>query len=153
MRPQLTVYCDGASRKDGRGGWGYTVRDTSNATVLENYGGELDTTNNRMELIAAIEAILGTRDEFGPCKSLTVVSDSDYVVRGITEHVETWVMLGWRTSSNKPVKNEDLWRELLEAIDAHDDILFQWVKGHSGVEGNERADYLSQCGVPPETKE
>lgn len=138
-----TVYCDGASRKDGRGGWGASIRQKGHPN-LDIYGGEYETTNNRMELMAAIEALW----YLPPRCIVTVVCDSQYVVMGATDYVETWVRAGWRTSSNKPVKNDDLWKELLGAIARHRSVEWQWVKGHTGNEGNERADALATLGVP-----
>lgn len=138
-----TIYCDGASRKDGRGGWGASIRRRGMADV-DLYGGEFDTTNNRMELMAAIEALW-----FIPRGStVTLVCDSMYVVAGASEHMEMWLRTNWRTSANKAVKNVDLWKELKSVMDCHRSVSWQWVKGHTGVEGNERADRLATLGVP-----
>lgn len=107
-------------------------------------GGEYDTTNNRMEMLAAIEALHWLPE---PCR-VTVYCDSQYVVQGITAYMEAWKGRGWLTSSNKPVKNDDLWREL-EKVAARHDVDWRWVRGHNGVAGNEHADYLAGQGVPP----
>lgn len=142
------IYCDGASRKDGRGGWGAHIRRPARTrigyVVEDIYGGEYETTNNRMELMAAIEALWYIPEG----STVTVVCDSKYVVDGITEYIDGWERCGWRTSSNQPLKNADLWYELKQAASIHT-VAWQWVKGHSGDEGNEKADELAGLGVPP----
>lgn len=147
MSEKYLIYCDGASRKDGRGGWGASIRKQGRNGEAENNvdicGGEYDTTNNRMELMAVIEALW-----YIPVGAeVTIVCDSQYVLLGITEYIETWMRARWRTSTNKPVKNVDLWEELHSAASNHT-IVWQWVKGHTGDEGNERADRLAAEGVP-----
>jgi ribonuclease HI len=138
------AYCDGASRKDGRGGWGAYIE--AGARTISLYGGEHDTTNNRMELMACIETLW-----YLPARSsIELVCDSQYVVKGATEYAETWVRAGWRTSSNKAVANQDLWEELLLAVRRHRLVTWRWVKGHNGNEGNEHADRLAGMGVPKE---
>lgn len=139
---RYTAYCDGASRKDRRGGWGAHIRWAGG--VLDLYGGERDTTNNRMELMACLE----TMWYLPPFSIVEIVSDSQYVVMGATEYLEMWVRAGWRTSANKPVSNEDLWRELQSAVGRHQSVDWRWVKGHTGDPGNERADELAGLGVP-----
>lgn len=137
------VYCDGASRKDGRGGWGASIRKAGEPNI-DLYGGDVGTTNNRMELTGALEALW-----YLPEQSLIdVFSDSEYVVKGASEYLEGWARAGWRTSANKPLKNSDLWQELQAAVARHQSVTWSWVPGHSGHEGNERADALSQLGVP-----
>lgn len=137
------VYCDGASRKDGRGGWGASIRKPG-APNVDLYGGEYDTTNNRMELMGALEALW-----YIPEHSVVhVYGDSEYVVKSASEYLDTWARTGWRTTSNKPLKNDDLWQEMQGAIARHALVEWFWVRGHSGDEGNERADALSQMGVP-----
>lgn len=141
-----TVYCDGASRKDGRGGWGASIRQHGKANV-DICGGEYDTTNNRMELMAVIETLW-----YLPAQSrVTLVCDSQYVIKGASEYMDTWIRAGWRTSSNKEVKNVDLWKELRSAMKRHMRIEWEWVKGHTQNEGNERADALAGEGVPPDS--
>ena len=108
----------------------------------ELYGGELDTTNNRMELMAAIEA-LGTLKR--RC-DLILYTDSQYVRKGITEWIDNWKKRGWKTAAKKPVKNADLWQKLDDASSQHN-IEWVWVKGHSGNEGNEMADQLANRGI------
>lgn len=138
-----TIYCDGASRKDGRGGWGASIRRPG-APNVDLYGGEYDTTNNRMELMGALEALW-----YIPEHSVVhVYGDSEYVVKGASEYLDTWARTGWRTTANKPLKNDDLWQEMQGAIARHALVEWFWVRGHSGDEGNERADALSQMGVP-----
>lgn len=110
----------------------------------EAYGGEFDTTNNRMELTGAMEGLLLV--PIG--RPLTIYTDSMYVVRGITESIHQWRRQNWRTSTNQPVKNADLWEALEEAANMRV-VTWCWVKGHSGVLGNERADFLATQGVPP----
>lgn len=142
-RRAFTVYCDGASRKDGRGGWGYAVYEGS-VLLRSDCGGEYDTTNNRMELMGAIKALR----TFTPGTAVKVVSDSQYVVKGITEYLDDWLQRNWRTGGNKPVKNQDLW-EQLGHLDADRKVTWEWVKGHTGNPGNEMADSLATKGVPP----
>ena len=137
----VTVYTDGACRGNpGPGGWGAILRYGENVRELQ--GGELLTTNNRMELMAAIEA-LGALKE--PCR-VALYTDSRYVRDGITRWVSDWRRRGWRTKSRKPVKNKDLWMRLDELVQGHD-IDWHWVKGHAGHPGNERADTLANLGL------
>jgi ribonuclease HI len=110
--------------------------------VKELHGGEPQTTNNRMELMAAIQAL----DALSRPSQVRLYTDSTYVLNGITKWVAGWERNGWRTAAKKPVKNEDLWRRLVEAIDGHE-ISWTWVKGHAGDEGNERADELARMGA------
>ena len=138
----LNIYCDGASRKDGRGGWGLAAY-WHDKLMFEECGGAFDTTNNRMELQGAIEALKC----YDPGTEMTIHSDSQYVVQGILEHIDLWLRTGWRTSGNNPVKNQDLWEELA-TLDVERKVTWLWVKGHSGVPGNERADALATLGVP-----
>ncbi len=105
-------------------------------------GGEADTTNNRMELMAAIESLNALKRS---CE-VVLYTDSTYVLKGISEWIENWKSRGWKTAARKPVKNEDLWRELDAAAGRHQ-IDWQWVKGHAGIEGNERADQLANRGL------
>jgi len=142
--PRYTVYCDGASRKDGRGGWGY-VAYQGRRELRRGAGGDWDTTNNRMELMGAICALKSL--PFGA--TVTVFSDSKYVIEGITEYLDDWLARNWRTSGNKEVKNRDLWEELGH-LDADRCVTWRWVKGHAGTPGNELADKLAGSGVPPQ---
>jgi ribonuclease HI len=135
------IYTDGACRGNpGAGGWGAWLR--SGGRAKEIYGGQLDTTNNRMELVAAIRG-LSALD--GSCKVI-LYTDSVYVKQGITEWITNWKQRGWKTAARKPVKNEDLWREL-DAVAEGRDIDWRWVKGHSGDPGNEKADELANRGI------
>lgn len=144
IKKSYHIYCDGASRKDGRGGWGYVVLQ-GQVVLREARGGFYNTTNNRMELTAAIRAVQDApRDGI-----VTIHSDSQYVVQGILEHMDLWLRTNWRTSGNKPVKNQDLWEKLGD-LDCTYAPNWEWVKGHSGVWGNERADELAGLGIPKE---
>jgi ribonuclease HI len=146
--PDLYAYTDGAcSGNPGPGGWGALLiardgRDTLKQREL--CGGEADTTNNRMELLAAIHAL----EALERPSRITIVTDSAYVKGGITEWMRSWKKNGWRTSTRKPVKNEDLWRRLDEAAARHD-VIWTWVKGHAGHPENERADELARAGMAP----
>jgi ribonuclease HI len=138
---QVVIYADGACKGNpGVGGWGALLR--FGATEKEIFGGEPVTTNNRMELRGVIEALrLLTRE----CE-VVVYTDSSYVQKGISDWIHGWKRNGWRTADKKPVKNDDLWRQLDELVAKHQ-IEFRWVKGHAGNEGNERADVLANRGV------
>jgi len=135
------IYTDGACKGNpGPGGWGAILE--YDGREREIYGGEPATTNNRMELTAVIEALSSlTR----PCR-VTVHTDSQYVQKGITEWIRGWKARGWRTASKEPVKNVDLWKKLDAAVGQHE-IEWVWVRGHSGHDGNERADKLANKGV------
>jgi len=141
MKDQVEIYTDGACRGNpGPGGWGVLLRFQDKEKTL--HGGELETTNNRMELMAAIIG-LESLNEF--C-SVTLTTDSKYVMHGITDWIENWKKRGWKTAAKKPVKNEDLWRRLDEACNQHE-INWQWVKGHSGHRENELVDALANRGL------
>ena len=148
MNASLFAYTDGAcSGNPGPGGWGaLLVARSGDAVVRERElkGGEGETTNNRMELMAAIAAL----EALERPATLTVVTDSAYVKGGITAWLAGWKRNGWRTSTRKPVKNEDLWRRLDEAAARHD-VRWTWVKGHAGHPENERADALARAGMAP----
>lgn len=137
----VELYTDGACRGNpGPGGWGVLLR--ARGQEREICGGALSTTNNRMELMAAIE---GLRALTRPC-SVAVYTDSEYLRKGIGEWLPKWKASGWRTAARKPVKNEDLWRRLEEAAARHQ-VQWHWVKGHSGHAENERADLLANRGL------
>ena len=139
--PNVEAFTDGACRGNpGPGGWGVVLRAGSN--VKELFGGDPATTNNRMELRAAIEALTALKQ---PCK-VDLYTDSVYVRSGITEWLPAWRARGWRTADKKPVKNQDLW-EALSAQAARHDVTWHWVKGHSGHPENERADELANEGI------
>ena len=141
MTPKVLIYTDGACRGNpGPGGWGAVL--ISGEHEREICGGELATTNNRMELTAACEALEALKK---PCK-VELHTDSQYVMKGITEWVRGWKLRGWKTAAKEPVKNEDLWRRLDEARARHD-VDWRWVKGHAGHELNERADELANLGM------
>jgi len=140
---EVQIYTDGACKGNpGPGGWGAWLK--SGATEKELFGGELNTTNNRMELTAVIEGLAALKR---PCK-VVLYLDSQYVRQGITEWIKGWKAKGWITSTKQPVKNAELWRRLdaLVSSGGHQ-IEWRWVKGHSGDPGNERADALANKGV------
>lgn len=139
--PHVTIYTDGAcSGNPGPGGWGAILINGENRKELK--GGEAQTTNNRMELRAAIEALNALK---GPCK-VDLHTDSNYLREGITSWIKKWKSNGWRTAARKPVKNEDLWKALDAARERHD-MTWHWVKGHAGHPENERADELAREGM------
>ncbi|MFH2135056.1 MAG: ribonuclease HI [Pseudomonadota bacterium] len=141
MNEVVDIFSDGACKGNpGIGGWGVLLR--AKGKERELCGGEAHTTNNRMELMAAIAALETlTR----PCK-VRLHTDSKYVLQGITEWLPGWKQRGWKTASKQPVKNDDLWRRLDDAVTRHH-IEWVWVKGHAGHEGNERADALANRGI------
>ncbi|WP_322894963.1 MULTISPECIES: ribonuclease HI [unclassified Yoonia] len=142
------AYTDGAcSGNPGPGGWGaLLIARDGDAVVKERElkGGEAQTTNNRMELLAAISAL----ETLGRATEITIFTDSAYVKDGITSWIHGWKKRGWKTAANKPVKNEDLWRRLDTAVAQHK-VRWEWVKGHAGHVENERADELARAGMAP----
>ena len=137
----VEIYTDGAcSGNPGPGGWGALMLYGDNEKEIT--GGEFETTNNRMELTAAIEALRALKR---PCR-VELHTDSTYVKDGITKWIEGWKAKGWKTTAKKPVKNEDLWRAL-EEVSARHDVTWKWVKGHAGHPENERADELANQGM------
>jgi ribonuclease HI len=139
---QVTMYTDGAcSGNPGPGGWGALLLHGDHRRELN--GGERETTNNRMELLAVIRGLEALRHG---CQVL-VYTDSVYVMKGITQWIHNWKARGWKTADRKPVKNVDLWEALDSAVQAHK-VEWRWVKGHSGDPGNERADELARAGIP-----
>lgn len=141
MSDVIEAFTDGACRGNpGPGGWGVLLRFNDHEKRL--CGGEAETTNNRMELMAVIQALESLKRE---CK-VKVTSDSQYVLKGINEWMENWKKRGWKTAAKKPVKNLDLWQRLDKARENHD-IEWVWVKGHSGHDENEIADELANQGI------
>ncbi len=141
MSDMIEIFTDGACRGNpGPGGWGAMLRCKEKETEL--FGGEAETTNNRMELMAAIMA-LESLD--GLCQ-VQLTTDSKYVLQGITEWIICWKKRGWKNAAKQPVKNVDLWLRLDQANAKHQ-VEWRWVKGHSGHEGNERADALANRGI------
>ena len=139
--PDVIMYTDGACRGNpGPGGWGVLL--VGRGREKELYGGEALTTNNRMELMAAIE---GLKALTRPCR-VAIYTDSQYLRNGIREWLAQWKRRGWKTADKKPVKNQDLW-ELLDALAAPHAIEWHWVRGHTGHDGNERADELANRGI------
>ena len=140
---EVQIYTDGACKGNpGPGGWGAWLK--SGTTEKEIFGGELNTTNNRMELTAVIEGLAALKR---PCKVILYL-DSQYVRQGITEWIRGWKAKGWITSTKQPVKNVELWKRLDELVSkGGHQIEWRWVKGHSGGPGNERADMLANKGV------
>jgi ribonuclease HI len=138
---EAEIYTDGACRGNpGRGGWGAVLRYKGHEKTL--YGAEPHTTNNRMELMAAIRALESLKR---PCR-VRLTTDSQYVQKGITEWMANWKRNGWKTAARKPVKNADLWQRLDTAISGHQ-IQWEWVKGHSGHPENELADELANKAI------
>lgn len=145
---ELVAYTDGAcSGNPGPGGWGVLLRALDGATIIkerELSGGEPDTTNNRMELLAAINAL----EALARPSKITIVTDSTYVKNGVTGWIHSWKQNGWKTAARKPVKNAELWQQL-DAAQSRHDVAWEWVKGHAGHPENERADELARAGMLP----
>jgi len=146
--PELFAYTDGAcSGNPGPGGWGVLLLACDGNVVLKSRdlcGGEADTTNNRMELTAAIKAL----EALERPSDITIVTDSSYVKDGLTKWIVAWKKNGWRTANRKPVKNVDLW-QLLDAAQKRHRVTWEWVKGHAGHAENEKADELARAGMAP----
>ncbi len=149
--PELFAYTDGAcSGNPGPGGWGVLLLAREGAEVVRERtlnGGEADTTNNRMELLAAILAL----ETLARPSQITVVTDSAYVKNGVTGWIFGWKKNGWKTADRKPVKNVDLWQRL-DAAQARHQVRWEWIKGHAGHPENERADELARAGMAPYKK-
>jgi ribonuclease HI len=138
----VVMYTDGAcSGNPGPGGWGTVLM--SGKFRKELSGGERETTNNRMEMMAIIQGA----EALKRCCSVDIYTDSTYVMKGMTEWLEGWKKRGWRTASRQPVKNVDLWQRLERALGRHE-VKWYWVKGHSGIPENERADELARNAIP-----
>jgi len=138
---QVIMYTDGACRGNpGPGGWGALIKFEGSSK--EMFGGKLDSTNNQMELSAAIEGLAALKE---PC-NVDLFTDSKYVMDGITQWIHNWKKNHWRTAAKKDVKNKELWQRLDELINFHL-VQWHWVKGHSGDEGNEMADLLANKGI------
>ncbi len=137
---EVRIYSDGAcSGNPGPGGWGAVLQCDDPVAEKELSGAELDTTNNRMEMMAVIEAVRALKE---PCH-ITIYTDSSYVCDAFRKGwLESWLRNGWKTSQKKPVKNSELWREMLQVLKVHD-VEWQWVRGHNGHPENERADRLA----------
>ncbi len=146
--PDLFAYTDGAcSGNPGPGGWGVLLLAREGDMVVKErtlQGGAADTTNNRMELMAAIEAL----DALERPSTITVVTDSAYVKNGVTGWIHGWKRNGWKTADRKPVKNAELWQRL-DAAQARHTVTWEWIKGHAGHAENERADELARAGMAP----
>jgi ribonuclease HI len=146
--PDLFAYTDGAcSGNPGPGGWGVLLLAREGGVVVKErtlQGGEADTTNNRMELMAAISAL----EALSKPSELTIVTDSAYVKNGVTEWIHGWKRKNWRTAGGSPVKNVDLWQRLDVAQSQHT-VTWKWIKGHAGHAENERADELARAGMAP----
>ena len=141
MRKKIEIYTDGAcSGNPGPGGWGVLIQTEEKR--LELSGGEKETTNNRMELMAAIKALENVNKE----DDIILYTDSNYVKDGINKWIDNWKKNNWKTSNKKSVKNKDLWIRLDDAINEKN-ISWIWVKGHAGNEGNEQADYLARSAL------
>jgi ribonuclease HI len=141
LKKTVEIYTDGACRGNpGPGGWGAVLIAGSHRKTM--HGGESSTTNNRMELTAAIEALNALKGK----QTVNLHTDSKYVMEGINSWLAGWKRRGWKTSARKPVKNQDLWQALDEAVGRHD-VRWKWVKGHAGNPGNEEADALANRGI------
>jgi ribonuclease HI len=141
--PEVQLFADGAcSGNPGPGGWAFLLRHPASGKQMERSGGERETTNNRMELTAVIE---GLRLLKRPCR-VRVVTDSTYVVKGMTEWIGRWLRAKWKNSRKEPVLNRDLWESLLELSRPHQ-IEWQWIKGHHGHRENERCDRLARVAI------
>ncbi len=147
-RTALVAHTDGAcSGNPGPGGWGVVMQALRGGSVVkerELSGGEAETTNNRMELMAAITAL----ETLERASEITIVTDSAYVKNGVTAWIHGWKRNGWRTADRKPVKNVELWQRL-DAAQARHDVTWEWVKGHAGHPENERADALARAAMAP----
>ena len=136
---KVIIYCDGAcSGNPGPGGWGAILLDVATGKNKEISSAEANTTNNRMELTAALEALKSLKQ---PC-IVEIVTDSQYLIKGITQWIYNWQKNNWQTANKKPVKNKELWQELYSISKIHQ-ITYTWIKGHSGHIENERADELA----------
>jgi len=137
--PHVELYTDGAcSGNPGPGGWAYVLKHPASGTERERSGAERDTTNNRMELMAAIEGLAAVKRP----SRVELFSDSQYVLNGLKEWMRAWKLRGWKTADKKPVKNQDLWMRLDELAAAHD-VRFHWIRGHNEHPENERCDRLA----------
>lgn len=141
MTDRVEIFTDGACKGNpGPGGWGALLR--YKGTEKELFGGEPQTTNNRMELMAVIQALAALKR---PCQ-IDLTTDSKYVMQGVQQWMQGWKARGWKTANKQPVKNQDLWQQLDALVQQHE-IHWQWVAGHTGHAGNERADQLANMGV------
>lgn len=141
MLKHIEIYTDGAcSGNPGPGGWGAILR--SGKHEKEIFGGECETTNNRMEMMAVIKALEALKDR----SRVDLYTDSKYVMKGITEWLAGWKARGWKTADKKPVKNQDLWERIDSLVLKHE-IKIHWIKGHAGHPENERADELARAGI------
>lgn len=141
MKETVEIFTDGACRGNpGKGGWGALLKYGDKEKTL--YGGQSNSTNNRMELMAVIMALEAVNESF----NITVTTDSKYVLQGATEWLSGWKQRGWKTAAKKPVLNIDLWQRLDKALESRN-IEWKWVKGHSGHPENERADSLANLGI------
>ncbi|MEM7026643.1 MAG: ribonuclease HI [Pseudomonadota bacterium] len=142
MAKQVYIYSDGACRGNpGPGGWGTLIKFNDHEKTL--LGAETDTTNNRMELMAAIQGL----ESLNQSCEVVITTDSQYVKNGITDWLPNWKSRNWKTAAKKPVKNQDLWMRLDAAVNLHVEVDWQWVKGHSGHKENERVDELANQAI------
>lgn len=142
MAQIVEIYTDGAcSGNPGPGGWGVLLRYGGHEKEL--CGGEAETTNNRMEMMAVIQALSALKKR----ATVHLHTDSKYVMDGVNQWLQGWKAKGWKTAAKKPVKNQDLWQQIDALLGAHD-VTFFWVKGHAGHPENERADSLARAGIP-----
>ena len=146
-KPHVTIYTDGGAKPNPNGPGGWAALMISGDHRKEISGGERSTTNNRMELTAAIEALESLNQ---PCR-VTIYTDSQYLRNGITEWLPNWVRNGWKTASKKPVKNQELWQQLHAATQRHE-VDWRWIRGHNGNEYNERVDQMATAAREALTK-
>jgi len=141
---EIVIYTDGGcSGNPGPGGWGCVILANGSETKLS--GGEHETTNNRMELTAAIQALKFCSTNYSASDNISVFSDSQYVKNGITSWIKSWKVKGWKNAAKEPVKNQDLWKELDALASTFPNLKWSWVKGHAGIKYNEVCDSL--CGI------
>jgi ribonuclease HI len=150
MEASLKIYTDGGcSGNPGPGGWAYVIALETfqgGKILAERWGAEKNTTNNRMELTAVIESLRALKTMTNVPRQAAIFTDSQYVQKGITEWINKWKRNSWRTSDKKPVKNQDLWMEL-DALAGEFPLTWEWVRGHSGVDYNERCDQMTQEAI------
>jgi ribonuclease HI len=144
---ELKIYTDGGcSGNPGPGGWAYVIISREENIIAKDMGSQKDTTNNRMELTAVIEALRALKKQESPPREIAVYTDSQYVQKGISEWIQNWKLNSWRTKDKKPVKNQELWSEL-DSLASEFRVTWEWVKGHDGNKFNELCDRMTQDAI------